>query len=59
MEDENLPQRAPARKKDLGPMSIEELHEYIDEMQKEIERVRVEISRKEAHRASVDNLFKQ
>ena len=58
MEDENLPQRAPAKKRDLDPMSIEELQEYIDEMMEEIERVRAEISRKEAHRASVDNLFK-
>ena len=40
-------------------MSIEELHEYIAEMQEEIERVRAEIAKKEAHRSGVEALFKK
>jgi uncharacterized small protein (DUF1192 family) len=39
-------------------MSIDELHAYIGEMETEINRVRAEIARKTAHRASLDGLFK-
>ena len=45
-------------KRDLYPISIEELHDYIAEMHEEIERVRVEIARKEAHREGVEAIFK-
>ncbi len=59
IEDDNLPQNMPKPKRNLDPMSIEELHEYIEEMKEEIERVRGEIAKKEAHRAGVDALFKK
>jgi uncharacterized small protein (DUF1192 family) len=59
IEDDNLPQNMPKPKRNLDPMSIEELHEYIVEMEEEIERVRGEIAKKEAHRAGVDALFKK
>ena len=59
IEDDNLPQNMPKPKRNLDPMSIEELHEYIAEMKEEIERVRGEIAKKEAHRAGVDALFKK
>ena len=39
-------------------MSIQELQEYIAEMHEEIERVRAEIAKKEAHRSGVEALFK-
>lgn len=58
-ENDDLPQNVPKPKRDLDPMSIEELNDYIGEMQEEIERVRAEIAKKEAHRASVDSLFKK
>lgn len=58
MENDDLPQNVPKPKRDLDPMSIEELNEYIDEMHEEIERVRGEIAKKEAHRAGLDSLFK-
>ncbi|MAM67657.1 MAG: DUF1192 domain-containing protein [Rhodospirillaceae bacterium] len=48
----------PKPKRDLDPMSIEELKEYIEEMEEEIERVRGEIVKKEEHRAGVEGLFK-
>ena len=57
--NEDLPQNMPKPKRDLDPMSIEELHEYIAEMQEEIERVRAEIAKKEAHRSGVEALFKK
>jgi len=58
MENDDLPQNVPKPKRDLDPMSIEELNEYIEEMREEIERVREEIAKKEAHRAGLDSLFK-
>ncbi len=56
--EDDLPQNMPKPKRDLDPMSIEELQEYIEEMEEEIERVRGEIVKKEAHRAGVEGLFK-
>lgn len=57
--NDDLPQNMPKPKRNLDPMSIEELHEYIAEMQEEIERVRAEIAKKEAHRSGVEALFKK
>ena len=57
--NDDLPQNMPKPKKDLDPMSIEELNDYIGEMQEEIERVRAEIAKKEAHRSGVEALFKK
>lgn len=59
MEDDDRPQNVPKQLRNLDPMSIEELNEYIDEMKEEIERVRREIAKKEAHRAGVDSLFRK
>lgn len=58
LENDDLPKNMPKPKRDLDPISIEELHEYIAEMQEEIERVRAEIARKEAHREGVESIFK-
>jgi uncharacterized small protein (DUF1192 family) len=57
-ENDDLPKNMPKPKRDLDPISIEELHEYIAEMHEEIERVRVEIAKKEAHKAGVESLFR-
>lgn len=58
-EEERELQEAAAKKRDLDPMSIEELNDYIAEMEAEIERVRGEIAKKDAHRAGVESLFKK
>jgi len=58
-ENDDLPQNMPKPKRDLDPISIEELHEYIAEMEEEIMRVRGEIAKKEAHKAGVDALFRK
>lgn len=55
--DDDLPLNAPKPKRNLDPMSIDELEDYILEMEEEITRVRAEIDRKKAHLASVDRLF--
>ena len=57
--NEDLPQNMPKPRRDLDPMSITELQEYIAEMHEEIERVRAEIAKKEAHRSGVEALFKK
>ena len=57
--NDDLPKNMPKKKRDLDPMSVEELREYISEMEEEIERVKNEIAKKQSHRADVDSLFKK
>ena len=57
--NDDLPQNMPKKKRDLDPMSVEELREYISEMEEEIERVNGEITKKQSHRANVDSLFRK
>ena len=59
MESDDLPLKQPKPKRDLDPMSIEELEDYIGEIEAEIVRVRAEIARKRAHRAGADTLFRK
>lgn len=55
--DEELPRQAKKTLRDLTPMSVGELREYIAEMEQEIARVEEAIAKKEAHRAGIDALF--
>ena len=59
MFDEDL---EPAKKtnqiKDLEPMSISELEEYISRMKEEIFRVEAEIEKKKVHQDAASSLFK-
>ena len=57
--NDDLPKNMPKKKRDLDPMSVEELRDYISEMEDEIERVKNEITKKQSHRADVDSLFKK
>ncbi len=60
MEDPDLlPQRQPAKRRDLTPMSIEDLHLYIGELEEEIARARVEIDAKKRQRGGAEALFKR
>ncbi len=60
MEEEDLnPKTGPAKLRDLDSLSIEELEEYIAEMEAEIRRVRADIEKKQRHRAGVEGLFKR
>jgi len=45
--------------KDLEPLSIEELQDYIGEMEMEIERVRGAIAAKREQRDSAETFFKR
>ena len=56
---DDLPKNMPKKKRDLDPMSVEELREYISEMEDESERAKNEITKKQSHRADVDSLFRK
>ncbi len=60
MDEEDLePQRAKPKPRNLDPMSLEQLNEYIAEMEAEIERVRAEIAGKSAHLNAAESLFRK
>ena len=55
---ENEPRNAPKKPKNLDNMSIEELHQYIQDMKDEILRVEKEILKKKAHKDAAASIFK-
>jgi uncharacterized small protein (DUF1192 family) len=60
MDDAELePRRKPAQPKDLSLMGVAELEAYIAELEKEIARVRVEITAKLGQRRGAEALFKR
>ena len=58
MDDDLDPKKAKLEKPNLDVMSIEELHDYVAEMEAEIERVRAMIEAKTTHRGAADAFFK-
>jgi uncharacterized small protein (DUF1192 family) len=60
MDDEDLdPRRKMPKKKDLTPLSIDELEAYIADMEGEILRVREAIVAKQKQRGGAESLFKR
>ena len=60
MDEEDLTPRKRLQKlRDLDPLSIEDLEEYIAELEAEIRRVRDDIEKKQRHRAGVEGLFRR
>ena len=57
--DDQEPRKNPPTLKVLDPMSIEELRDYIAELEAEIVRAREAIKRKEAVRAGAEAFFKR
>lgn len=56
---DELDTKKPATKpRDLEPMSIEELEDYIAMLEQEIMRVDAMISKKNAHKQGIDALFR-
>jgi uncharacterized small protein (DUF1192 family) len=43
----------------LDTLGVEELHDYIAELQEEIARVEADIKRKESHRSAADSFFRK
>jgi uncharacterized small protein (DUF1192 family) len=60
VDEEDLePQRKAAKLRDLAPLAIAELENYITELETEIVRVRNEIAAKRKQRGGAENLFKR
>lgn len=57
-DDDLEPQKRQAQQVNLEPMSLDELHKYIDELKAEIVRAEGEIERKKAHMDSASSIFK-
>ena len=56
--DELEPQKTAVKPGDLGTLSIEELENYIKNLEAEIARARAKIADKERHRAAASGFFK-
>ena len=60
MEFEDLePRKQPPKPRDLSSWSVEDLNEYIANLQAEIARAREVINSKQGHRAAADAFFKK
>ncbi len=57
--DDLEPRKKAAALKNLDPMSVEELRDYIGELEVEIGRVKEAITRKESVRAGAEAFFKR
>ena len=57
-EDDDLPRALRPKPTDLDVMGIEELNEYIAELEAEIERVRSAIVKKEQQRIAASAVFR-
>ncbi|TWT02055.1 DUF1192 domain-containing protein [Reyranella sp. CPCC 100927] len=58
-DDELDPRTKKPQPKNLDPMSVEELGDYIAELKAEIGRVEVKIKAKQAHAAAAQMFFKK
>lgn len=57
-DDDLEPQKKPEKKKNLEPMSVDELENYIQDMKEEIARTEEEIKKKKAHMDAASSVFK-
>ena len=58
-EEDPRPLKGQAKPRNLDDLSIEDLEDYIAELEAEIDRVRQDIDKKNRHRTGVDGLFKR
>lgn len=58
-EDDLRPLKAKPQPKNLDPMSVIELNEYIAELEAEIARARAEIAKKDRIRSGAEAIFKK
>ncbi len=57
--DDLDPIKPKPKRRDLEPLSVDELNGYIADLEAEIERARADIDKKLKHKASVEALFKK
>ncbi len=53
------PRKAKPKPKNLDPLSIDELNDYIAELEAEIARVKADIAKKSAHLSAAAAFFKK
>jgi len=58
MDDDEVPKPRSFEAKNLEPLSIAELNDYIDELESEIERARQAIAAKTGQRGAADSIFR-
>ena len=56
--DDLEPRKTKPKPKNLDPMSVEDLAEYIEELKAEIRRVEENMAKKKAHLSAAAGLFK-
>ncbi|WP_366556035.1 DUF1192 domain-containing protein [Aquibaculum sediminis] len=56
--DDLEPRAAKPKPRDLDLMGVEELNDYLADLEQEAERVRAKIADKTDYRGTVENLFK-
>jgi uncharacterized small protein (DUF1192 family) len=56
--DDLEPRKAKPKPKNLDPMSVEDLADYIEELKAEIRRVEENMTKKKAHLSAAAGLFK-
>jgi uncharacterized small protein (DUF1192 family) len=56
--DDLEPRKAKPKPRNLDPMSVEDLAEYVDELKAEIRRVEENMAKKKAHLSAAAGLFK-
>jgi len=56
--DDLEPRKAKPKPKNLDPMSVEDLLEYIEDLKAEIRRVEENMAKKKAHLSAAASLFK-
>ena len=56
--DDSEPTKKKPAPKNLDPLSVDDLREYIAELEAEIERVRAQIAKKDAQRLAASAFFK-
>lgn len=57
-DDDDKPKNAAQKLKNLDPMSVEDLKEYIEALREEITRAEAEITKKGASKAAAEAFFK-
>ncbi len=58
MFDDEDARKKPKSVKDLEPLSLDELTQYIEDLEEEIVRTKAEIERKKAHMEAASSVFK-
>lgn len=57
-DDDDTPRNMPKQLKNLEPLSVEDLQDYIRDLQVEVQRAETELKKKKDYSANLDSFFK-